>query len=209
MHADASAGDSLACDLMEPVRLVVDAFVLDYLGRRTLSKADCFKLRNGHCLLLPPVTSEVAQSASRWARLVLPVAQDVAGQLQSTLRPATKQRPASRGQRVVVREFGAGVAPIAVSDPRRSVEAGVRRRRAMKGVQSLNARWNDSADPPRVDEYRATILPNLRWIPLKHLSERTGLTKSACSRMRPGQVVPHPRHWHNLGLLSMYRDQVK
>jgi CRISPR-associated endonuclease Cas1 len=200
LHADARARDSLACDLMEPVRPAVDAFVLDYLDRRTFTKTDCFELGDGHCRLLPPVTSELAQTASRWARLVLPVAQDVAHQLVSGLNPTASPKPARRSQRVVGREFGAKSAPIERGDPRRSVQAGAKRRRAMAEVVRANEAWTGAA--PNSVEYRQNVLPALKGVKLTALMTATGLSKGACSRIRGGGVVPHPRHWEALRSLS-------
>lgn len=208
LHADARARDSLACDLMEPVRPAVDAYVLDLLARRTFTKVDCFELGDGHCRLLPPVTSELAQTASRWARLVLPVAQEVAGELLSGLKPTTTRRPARRGQRVVAREFGAKSEPIGVDDPRRSVQAGARRRRAMARVVQANAKWDRESHAADLDDYRGDVLPRIQRIPLKALMSVTGLTKGACSKIRAGLVVPHPRHWRQL-LISPGRENAK
>jgi len=81
MHADRPYRDSLACDLMEPVRPVVDAWVLDLLESRTFRRSDFFENREGVCRIMPPLTKGFAETAPRWAAAVVPVAEDVAGLL--------------------------------------------------------------------------------------------------------------------------------
>jgi|SRR5579864_378874 len=78
LHADQRFRNSLACDLMEPVRPVVDAFVLDMLYTRTFSVGDFFETRQGVCRVLTPITHLVAGLAPMWAKAVAPVAEQVA-----------------------------------------------------------------------------------------------------------------------------------
>jgi CRISPR-associated endonuclease Cas1 len=47
-HSDTRTRDSLACDLMEPVRPQVDAFVLGWLRRTLLQRKWFFEERNGN-----------------------------------------------------------------------------------------------------------------------------------------------------------------
>jgi CRISPR-associated protein Cas1 len=42
-HVDTPARDSLACDLMEPVRPLVDAYVLDWITREPLRRSWFFE----------------------------------------------------------------------------------------------------------------------------------------------------------------------
>src|SRR5438132_5327266 len=51
-HADTAARDSLACDLMEPIRPQVDGFVLDWITREPLKRAWFFEQRDGNCRLM-------------------------------------------------------------------------------------------------------------------------------------------------------------
>jgi len=117
MHVDRPYRDSLACDLMEPVRPVVDAWVLDLLESRTFRRSDFFENREGVCRIMPPLTKGLAETAPRWAAAVAPVAEDVAGALLGQRRKSPgrssraaaplltqKSRGAGRG-RVRVRRF--------------------------------------------------------------------------------------------------------
>lgn len=75
LHADQGARDSLALDLMEPVRPEVDAYVLDFLQTRVFRASDFFETRQGVCRVLPPLTHEIAETATQWAQRVAPVAE--------------------------------------------------------------------------------------------------------------------------------------
>jgi CRISPR-associated endonuclease Cas1 len=81
MHVDQRSRDSLACDLMEPVRPVVDDWVLDLLGGRTFRRADFFETREGVCRIMPPLTKLLAETAPRWAAAVAPFPEWLARQL--------------------------------------------------------------------------------------------------------------------------------
>ncbi len=75
LHADQTARDSLALDLMEPVRPEVDAYVMDLLSARVFRASDFFETRQGVCRVLPPLTHELAETATQWARRIAPVAE--------------------------------------------------------------------------------------------------------------------------------------
>ena len=71
IHSDKPSRDSLACDLMEPVRPIVDDFVLDLIESHTFAKADFFETREGNCRLMPELTRPLGASALRWAQAVV------------------------------------------------------------------------------------------------------------------------------------------
>ena len=78
LHADQKARDSLALDLMEPIRPEVDAWFLDLLGKTTLRVSDFHETRQGSCRLLAPLTHHLAETLSIWRRLAAPAAEEVA-----------------------------------------------------------------------------------------------------------------------------------
>jgi CRISPR-associated endonuclease Cas1 len=99
LHVDTPSRDSLACDLMEPIRPEVDKFVLDWLKSVPLSRANFFEERDGNCRLMAQFAERLSQTAPTWARLVAPVAEWFAQELfrSSTSRPL--QLPARLTQR--------------------------------------------------------------------------------------------------------------
>jgi CRISPR-associated endonuclease Cas1 len=78
IHNDARGRDSLALDLMEPIRPVVDNFVLDLLERRTFRRSDFTETVDGHCRILAPLTHELAEMMPMWAAALAPVAERTA-----------------------------------------------------------------------------------------------------------------------------------
>ena len=97
IHADGKARDSLACDLMEPVRPEVDAWVLDWITREPLKREWFFEQRDGDCRLMAPFAVRLAETAPMWARAVAPVAEWVARQLWSRQRkPSSQMAPPTR-----------------------------------------------------------------------------------------------------------------
>jgi len=205
LHTDSRNRDSLACDLMEPVRAVVDQWVLGFLERHEFVKEEVFELKDGQCRLLPPLTKQLAETSALWARKVLPVAQGVARALlqddpmavgKSLRGPSSRAR---RERRVVIREFAPRVDPR--EDPRRTAEAGAKRRKAMAKVVEENRIWESQNEPADPEVFRREIAPGLNAFKLAELMAVTGLGKGSCSKIRSGKVVPHPRHWDALGEL--------
>jgi CRISPR-associated endonuclease Cas1 len=90
LHVDTSARDSLACDLMEPVRPQVDAYLLDWITRQPLRREWLFEQRDGNCRLSGSFALRLSETAQTWGRAVAPVAEWVAREFWSTiLRPDT------------------------------------------------------------------------------------------------------------------------
>jgi CRISPR-associated endonuclease Cas1 len=78
LHVDTKARASLACDLMEPVRPQVDAFLLDWITRDPLRREWFFEQRDGNCRLMSSLTVRLSETAPMWARAVAPHAEMVA-----------------------------------------------------------------------------------------------------------------------------------
>jgi hypothetical protein len=86
LHVDTPARDSLACDLMEPVRPQVDAYVLDWITRYPLKREWFFEQPNGNARLMGSFAIKLSETASTWQRAVAPFAEWVARALWSTIR---------------------------------------------------------------------------------------------------------------------------
>lgn len=72
--ADKPGRDSLACDLMEPIRPRADEFVLRMLASQTFERSDFFETRDGNCRLMPEISCPLATTAPQCARDIAPVA---------------------------------------------------------------------------------------------------------------------------------------
>jgi CRISPR-associated endonuclease Cas1 len=95
LHMDTINRDSFACDLMEPIRSDVDAYVLNRIVRQTLKRNWFFEERNGNCRLMADLASHLAETASTWARLVAPLAEWAVKEIASTAR-TRRPAPATR-----------------------------------------------------------------------------------------------------------------
>lgn len=93
LHVDAPARDSLACDLMEPVRPHIDAFVLDWITREILKREWFFEQRDGNCRLMATLVERLSETAPTWGRAVAPFAEWVAETLWNSIRKPTRSDP--------------------------------------------------------------------------------------------------------------------
>jgi CRISPR-associated endonuclease Cas1 len=89
LHVDTPARDSLACDLMEPIRPQVDAYLLDWITRQPLRREWFFEQRDGNCRLAGSFAVRLSETAPTWGRAVAPIAEWVAQQLWLTTRKRT------------------------------------------------------------------------------------------------------------------------
>src|SRR5436190_1715166 len=78
MHADKRYRASLASDLMEPVRPIADAMVVELLEPRELRKGDVLETRKGVCRLGPSVTKDLAKFAPQLTNAVARPAEELA-----------------------------------------------------------------------------------------------------------------------------------
>jgi CRISPR-associated protein Cas1 len=95
MHADTRSRDSLACDLMEPIRPQVDAYVLNWLRREPLRRDWLFERRDGNCRLMAPFACRLSETSATWARAVAPIAEWVAKALSSPFPEFRRRGPAT------------------------------------------------------------------------------------------------------------------
>ena len=85
LHVDTTARDSLACDVMEPVRSVVDSYVLDWITRQPLKREWFFEQRDGNCRLMASLAVRLSETASLWRQAVAPIAEWLARAIWSTI----------------------------------------------------------------------------------------------------------------------------
>ena len=85
------------------------------------------------------------------------------------------------------------------NDPRRSADVNRARGEAISEGHRRNRSWAHE-HPGQRDEawFKREIAPKLDAFSLKELEKATGLSLAACSRLRAGSKVPHPRHWEAL-----------
>lgn len=269
VHTDHKHRDSLALDLLEALRPVIDARVLALLGRRHLRASDFHETADGTCRLLAPLTHELAGDLPYYARTVAPHAEAIAHalaqchpapvQLRTPLTKANARAVQTRGgkrtsaydpkpppatastcrtcgvplthnkrqlcatcwpitrARLATERAALGVVARASqrargeTDPAQSEQARAKRHSSLVTMKAAEAAWNaEHPDEPQDPAWYAEhVQPNLTGVPLSRLQQATGLSASACSRIRTGQLQPHPRHWTALAALPHLDEQLK
>ena len=88
------------------------------------------------------------------------------------------------------------------NDPRSSAGLNRARGEAISEGHRRNRSWARE-HPGQRDEawFKREIVPKLDAFSLKEIGKATGLSLAACSRIRAGAQIPHPRHWN--GLLAL------
>jgi CRISPR-associated protein Cas1 len=88
------------------------------------------------------------------------------------------------------------------NDPRRYAAVNQARGEAISEGHRRNRSWARE-HPSQRDEawFKREIAPKLDAFSLNEIAKATGLSLAACSRIRSGAKVPHPRHWS--GLLAL------
>jgi len=119
LHVDTPARDSLACDLMEPIRAQIDAYLLDWVTRQPLRREWFFEERDGNCRLMGSFAARLSETAQLWRRAVAPVAEWVARAFWSTIRRPDAPIATRLTQNNKREAKGALPLPSAISPPRR------------------------------------------------------------------------------------------
>ena len=77
-HADKPGRASLALDVMEACRPVIDAYLLAWLTQRTLDPRDFIETPRGACRLRPAMCKQLAATSLIWASHTAPIVEQVA-----------------------------------------------------------------------------------------------------------------------------------
>jgi len=77
LHTDTADRSSLAFDVLEPVRPKVEAWLLDWVAREPLRRADFFETGTGNCRLMSGICTKLSGTTSTWGKLVAPWAEYV------------------------------------------------------------------------------------------------------------------------------------
>jgi hypothetical protein len=119
LHVDTPARDSLACDLMEPIRAEIDAYLLQWVTRQPLRREWFFEERDGNCRLMGSFASQLSETIPIWRRAVAPVAEWVARAFWSTIRRPDAPIATRLTQNNKREAKGALPLPSTISAPRR------------------------------------------------------------------------------------------
>jgi CRISPR-associated endonuclease Cas1 len=78
LHTDTANRDSLALDVLEPVRPELETWVLNWIATEPFRRADFFETENGNCRLTSQLCKKLSETAPVWQKLVAPWAEYLA-----------------------------------------------------------------------------------------------------------------------------------
>jgi CRISPR-associated endonuclease Cas1 len=119
LHADTQWRDNLACDLMEPVRPQVDAYLLEWITREVMRREWFFEERNGNCRLMGSFAVGLSETAMAWRQAVSPIVETVVRHLSSTMHTSSRSKLAATHLTQRHRREAKGVSNVPVPSPPR------------------------------------------------------------------------------------------
>jgi CRISPR-associated protein Cas1 len=97
LHNDLRSRDSLAADVMEPIRPKVDSLLLSLLTSEQLRREWFFEQRDGNCRLMAPFAATLSETAMTWRQEVATYAEWIAKSLwDSRIKPKRTDGPTTR-----------------------------------------------------------------------------------------------------------------
>ncbi len=123
LHTDSADRDSLALDVLEPVRPAVEAWVLDWVRKEGLRRADFIETETGNCRLRSHLCATLGETAPVWGKLVSPWAEYVT-------RALSMSRAGSQRARL-------SVPPTRLTQQRRT--------------EAKGKVWTNAVEPPKTD----------------------------------------------------------
>ena len=223
LHNDTRTRDSLACDLMEPIRPQVDAFLLDHLRREPLQRKWFFEERNGNCRLTGEFAIQLSETSKLWRQALGPIAEWMSRTLWSVSSSTSKIKiPATRLTQDRKREAkgiptgqfpnsemttnaialesltsGPSMIPKAVSPSRFDPIAQRRRAESQRRQVALLKTWKSSEKKYELGKknYCDQIQPCLLRVEVATIKRELCVSEPYARRIRSGACIPHPRHW--------------
>jgi CRISPR-associated endonuclease Cas1 len=218
LHSDTRTRDSLACDLMEPIRPQVDAYLLDWLRHTPLQRKWFFEQRDGNCRMTSEFVVELSETSKIWRQALGPLAEWIAHTLWSSMsQPAQAKAPATKLTQNRKREAKG----IPTSSPvdlvtkehfrslpkqfrlnERDPIAQARRADTQRQQAAALKAWKASDKPEWLDEkfYREQIQPRLAAFTVPTIAVALAVSEPYATSIRAGRR-PHPRHWLALAKL--------
>lgn len=78
LHTDTANRDSLALDVLEPIRPQIEAWLLNWIANEPFRRSDFFETGTGNCRLMSQLCIKLSGTAAAWRKLVAPWAEYVA-----------------------------------------------------------------------------------------------------------------------------------
>jgi CRISPR-associated endonuclease Cas1 len=110
-HADTPNRDSLASDLMEAVRPLVDTYVYEWITTESLRRDWFFEERDGNCRLMDSFVKQLCGTAHTWQHAIAPHAEWIARRIWKTLTQSRTSKSLSTPLTQVRRRIAQGGDP--------------------------------------------------------------------------------------------------
>jgi hypothetical protein len=142
-----------------------------------------------------PIASPAPTGSCRACGITL---SDKSRQLCPTCWPVTRNKIAD--ERVKAANASLAAMRAAGTDPTNTPSAAAKRSASLSSRKREVLAWQSDGDSTvwTRDRYEREILPNLATVTLSTIRQATGLSISACSRIRSGGLIPHRSHWQPL-----------
>lgn len=201
MHFDSPTRDSLASDLMEPIRPRVDAYVLDWITHSLLRRKWFFEQRDGNCRLMASFAQQLSETAPTWASAVAPIAEQIAWIFSASVPKRSRQIFPSTRLTHNSRREGRGIAP------NLSVEAPPRRATRCKncGKRTQRAEYCGDCSPRRDRIINAAKLGRIA----AHSPKAEALRGATQSRQRAAERVWNPEDLPEWLTEEVYREKIQ
>jgi len=92
LHIPRANRDSMAFDIMEPVRPDVERWLYHWLSTEPLRRADFFETATGNCRLMSHLCARLSETAPTWGKLIAPWAEYVARTLWASASQSKSAR---------------------------------------------------------------------------------------------------------------------
>lgn len=230
LHSDTRTRDSLACDLMEPIRPQVDTYLLNWLRRSPLQRRWFFEERDGNCRLMGEFAVQLSETSRIWRQALAPSAEWIAHAFWSNSSRMSKGKaPATRLTQNRKRE-AKGIptqplkahqiterTPVLTAWPnntqivpklarlhRFDPVAQSRRAESQRRQAAARKAWNPADKPEWLDEkfYHDKIKLRLLGIQVLAIQKALSISEPYALSIRGGKCIPHQRHWLELARLA-------
>lgn len=193
--------DSLPLDLMEPVRPLIDRYVLHLLQERSFNRDHFFETREGICRILPDLAEELSQTAVLWRNPLRELTEAVVEALmEATDEGARGLLSLSEGHTEHGRQIAAPLRKFSYSP---DSWTDTQWKNELRNRHKQNRIWErESGDESADINYDEDIAPALPVLTLKEIVDATGLSRGYAGEIKAGQKVPHRRHWSPLADLA-------
>jgi hypothetical protein len=119
LHVDTDSRDSMGCDIVEPARPLVDAFLLNWITKECLKREWFFEKRDGSCRLMANLCEMLTETSMTWRHAVAPIAEQISRMLWSTIRNSGRSTPPATHLTQNSRRYAKGKPKIRIVLPQR------------------------------------------------------------------------------------------